>query len=165
MVVVRDGQPVVIGGLMRDQETKSTEKVPFLGDIPLIGLAFRRTSTKVEKRNLLLVIIPHVIKDPSDLAVIHDRRKREYREFARTVAQRKKERTGDLDYRKKNGLLESIHGVVRQAKHERSLREQLFMEQNQIKELGPPETHDIEYVAPEPVEPQPTADESDGSGE
>ena len=38
IVVVRDGQPVVIGGLMRDSETESVEKVPFLGDVPLLGL-------------------------------------------------------------------------------------------------------------------------------
>ena len=111
---------------------------------------FRKNSTKIEKRNLLLVVVPHVIKDPSDLQVIHDRRRREYREFAKTIAQRKKEKDGELDYRKKNGLLENIHGVVSQARRERELREQLFEEQNQIQELGPPETHDIEYIAPEP---------------
>ena len=47
-VVVRDGQPVVIGGLMRDSETESVEKVPFLGDIPLLGVLFRKTRTTVE---------------------------------------------------------------------------------------------------------------------
>jgi len=154
VVVVRDGQPVVIGGLMRDQETTSVDKVPFLGDIPILGLAFRRNSKTMEKRNLLLVIVPHVIKDPSDLQVIHDRRRREYREFAHTVAQRKKERSGELDFRKKSGLLETINSVVGQARKERELRELLFFEENMIQPLGPPETHDIEYDPPEP-EPEP----------
>ena len=150
VVVVRDGQPVVIGGLMRDQETKSTEKVPLLGDIPLIGLAFRRTSTKVEKRNLLLVIIPHVIKDPSDLKRIHDRRRDEYREFAKTMAQRKKEYAGEMDYRKKTGLLQEMNRVLSRAQRERELREATDFENRDRDLVGPAESHDIEYVPPVP---------------
>ena len=150
VVVVRDGQPVVIGGLMRDQETKSTEKVPLLGDIPLIGLAFRRTSTKVEKRNLLLVIIPHVIKDPSDLKRIHDRRRDEYREFAKTMAQRKKEYAGEMDFRKKTGLLQEMHTVLSRAQRERELREATDFENRDRDLVGPAESHDIEYVPPVP---------------
>jgi general secretion pathway protein D len=159
VVVVRDGQPVVIGGLMRDQETKSTEKVPFLGDIPLIGLAFRRTSTKVEKRNLLLVIIPHVIKDPSDLKRIHDQRRDEYREFAKSMAQRKKEYSGDMDYRKKTGLLQEMHSIVGRAQRDRELREAVDFENRDRDLVGPPESHDIEYMPPIPdIFPDPAAE-------
>jgi len=152
IVVVRDGQPVVIGGLMRDSETESVEKVPFLGDIPLLGLLFRKTSTTVEKRNLLLVIIPHVIKDPSDLKQIHQQRKTEFREFSRMMAMRKKEFEGEMDYRKKVGLLQDIHVTVNRARRERELNEQSIFESTEFDSVGPPETHDIEYDPYEAVE-------------
>ena len=145
IVVVRDGQPVVIGGLMRDSETESVEKVPFLGDVPLLGLLFRKTSTTVEKRNLLLIIIPHVIKDPSDLKQIHKQRKKEFREFSRMMAMRKKEFEGEMDYRKKVGLLQSIHVRVNRARRERELDEESVFESTDFDTVGPPETHDIEY--------------------
>ena len=145
IVVVRDGQPVVIGGLMRDSETESVEKVPFLGDVPLLGLLFRKTSTTVEKRNLLLIIIPHVIKDPSDLKQIHKQRKKEFREFSRMMAMRKKEFEGEMDYRKKVGLLQSIHVTVDRARRDRELNEQSIFESTEFDSIGPPETHDIEY--------------------
>ncbi|MCB9727316.1 MAG: type II secretion system secretin GspD [Deltaproteobacteria bacterium] len=151
VVVVRDGQPVVIGGLIRDQETKSTEKVPFLGDIPLLGAIFRRTSTTIEKRNLLVIIVPHVIKDPSDLKRIHEQRRKEYTEMARVMALRAKEFDGGLDYRKKTGLLEEIHETVEHAKAERQLREQSVFEASDFDTVGPPETHDIEYDPTEGV--------------
>jgi general secretion pathway protein D len=145
VVVVRDGQPVVIGGLIRDQETKTTEKVPFLGDIPLLGAIFRRTSTQVEKRNLLVIIVPHVIKDPSDLKRIHEQRRKEYTEMARMLALRAKEFDGGLDYRKKTGLMEEIHEQVEHAKADRQLREQSVFDSSDFDSVGPPETHDIEY--------------------
>ena len=163
-VEVRDGQAVVIGGLIRDQETETVDKVPFLGDIPLLGLLFRRTSTTVEKRNLLLIIIPHVIKDPSDLKRIYEQRQDEYREFARVMAERKKEFEGELDYRKKSGLLEDVHKTVGRAKADRELRERALYDANDIDPVGPPETHDLEYDPRDGIKtPAPDADEVDGA--
>ena len=144
-VVVRDGQAVVIGGLMRDQETESVDKVPFLGDIPVLGMLFRRTKKTIEKRNLLLIIIPHVIKDPSDLKLIYEKRRSEYRKFARVLAQRKKEFAGSLDYRKRTGLLHDIHSTIRRQRRARELREQIILDSSDVDEVGPPETHDIEF--------------------
>ncbi|MFT7579005.1 MAG: general secretion pathway protein D [Myxococcota bacterium] len=145
VVVVRDGQPVVIGGLIRDQETETVEKVPFLGDIPLLGLLFRRTSTTMEKRNLLMIIIPHVINDPSDLKRIYERRRDEYREFARVMAEQKKEFEGELDYRKKSGILHDMHLAIHAAREERELRERALFQDSQVDQVGDPLTHDIEY--------------------
>ena len=145
VVVVRDGQPVVIGGLIRDAETKSVTKVPFLGDIPLIGVLFRQTHKTTEKRNLLLVVVPHVIKDPSDLKRIHRERQEEYREFAEVMAERQKEFEGRVDYRKKNGLMQQIERKVDEARKDRELREAIILESSDVDKVGPPETHDIEY--------------------
>ncbi len=145
VVVVRDGQPVVIGGLVRDKETETVNKVPFLGDIPLIGLLFRQTQTTVEKRNLLMIIIPHVIKDPSDLKRIYERRREEYREFSRIMAERKKEFEGEMDYRKKSGMLHDIHKAVSRSRADREVRERAIFEASEVDTVGPPETHDIQY--------------------
>jgi len=60
-VMVKDGETVVIGGLISKQDTYAFEKIPFLGDIPLLGLAFRyKTEDEVDKE-LLIFITPHII--------------------------------------------------------------------------------------------------------
>lgn len=154
VVEVKDGQAVVIGGLIRDQESESVSKVPFLGDIPLLGLLFRKTTKTVEKRNLIMIIIPHVIKDPSDLKRLHEKRMDEYRAFARTMAEREKEYAGELDYRKKSGLLHDVHVTVEKARAERDLRERTLYDATDIDPVGPPETHDIEYDPRDAVKDQ-----------
>ncbi|MEO0073111.1 MAG: AMIN domain-containing protein [candidate division WOR-3 bacterium] len=60
-VSVRDGEVVVIGGLVKDEETRNVGKVPLLGDIPIIGHLFRKTSIQRNKSDLMIFIIPHVI--------------------------------------------------------------------------------------------------------
>lgn len=69
-VMAMDGQTVVLGGLMEEQEGHSKEKIPLLGDIPIIGVLFSQTRTSKYKSNLLVFITPHVIKDPSDFAEV-----------------------------------------------------------------------------------------------
>jgi general secretion pathway protein D len=70
VVVVPDGQTVVIGGLMQNTKLDSTEKVPILGDIPLLGLLFKHKVTSDAKTELMIFMTPHVVKKPSDLAAI-----------------------------------------------------------------------------------------------
>ena len=144
-VVVRDGQPVVIGGLIRDSESEGVSKIPFLGDIPVIGYLFRSTVKSTEKKNLLMVIIPTVIGDPSDLKRLHEQRVDEMREFADELATKKKEYLGEVDYRKKSGVLEEMYKVVSDARAERELLESTTFDRNGLDMVGPPETHEIEY--------------------
>ena len=66
-VAIRDGQTIVIGGLMEDRTTESVNKVPVLGDIPGLGLLFRRTIRKKTKTELLIFLTPHVAQQPEDL--------------------------------------------------------------------------------------------------
>jgi general secretion pathway protein D len=73
VVVVPDGQTVVIGGLMQNQKVKSEEKVPILGDIPLLGLLFKHKKTDDEKKELLIFMTPHIVKHPTELAAHTDR--------------------------------------------------------------------------------------------
>lgn len=60
-VVVRDRDTIAMGGLMRDKETVTTNKVPLLGDIPLLGWLFKNKETSVEKVNLLLFLTPKIL--------------------------------------------------------------------------------------------------------
>jgi general secretion pathway protein D len=66
-VAIRDGQTIVIGGLMRDQITKTVDKVPFLGDIPGLGLLFQHNVDQKSKTELLIFITPHVAQQPGQL--------------------------------------------------------------------------------------------------
>lgn len=65
-VVTRDGQTVVIGGIMFEARGKNVSKVPFLGDIPVIGNVFRFDSTRNRKTNLLIFLTPHIIRNERD---------------------------------------------------------------------------------------------------
>jgi len=65
-VVVKDRQTMVIGGLIKDNVTSTVSKVPFLGDIPVLGWLFKSKSTSVEKTNLMIFITPYIIKNEGD---------------------------------------------------------------------------------------------------
>ncbi|HIE64574.1 MAG: secretin N-terminal domain-containing protein [Nitrospira sp.] len=66
-VVVRDGQTVVIGGLIRDNVVITERKIPLLGDLPLLGWLFKVQSKRFEKTNLMIFLTPHIVKEQSDL--------------------------------------------------------------------------------------------------
>ena len=66
-LVVRDQQTVVIGGLMRDAVTTTNSKIPLLGDIPVIGLLFRKKTSTKSKQNLLLFMTPYIVRTQADL--------------------------------------------------------------------------------------------------
>jgi general secretion pathway protein D len=66
-VAIRNGQTIVIGGMMQDQKTSTISKVPILGDIPFIGEAFRRTQIDKTKTELLIFLTPHVALEPDTL--------------------------------------------------------------------------------------------------
>lgn len=69
-VVVPDGKTVVIGGLMQDNKTESVSKIPLLGDIPLLGMAFRRTQKSDSKTELLIFLTPYVVEGSEQLEVL-----------------------------------------------------------------------------------------------
>ncbi|MCK6556714.1 type II secretion system secretin GspD [Candidatus Binatia bacterium] len=77
-VVAKDGQTVVIGGLLFDNAVRSQTKVPFLGDIPVIGNFFRFNRVQNRKTNLLIFLTPHIIRserDQTELSVDERQRK------------------------------------------------------------------------------------------
>jgi type II secretory pathway component GspD/PulD (secretin) len=60
-VTVADGEVAVIGGMIQDVETRNVGKIPLLGDIPILGHLFKKTSIKHEKTELMIFIIPHIL--------------------------------------------------------------------------------------------------------
>lgn len=62
-VMIPSGNTLVLGGLISDDRTKGHTKVPILGDIPVLGLAFRRDSKEQIKKNLIIFITPTIVKD------------------------------------------------------------------------------------------------------
>lgn len=67
-IVVRNGDTAVLGGLMKDDTTEETSKVPLLGDIPVIGWLFKSKRSKTEKTNLLVFLTPKIIRSQNDNA-------------------------------------------------------------------------------------------------
>jgi general secretion pathway protein D len=67
VVITPNGQTVVIGGLMQHTKASSESKIPFLGDIPVLGNLFKRKTTSMAKEELLIFLTPYVIDAPSKL--------------------------------------------------------------------------------------------------
>ncbi|MBC8120337.1 MAG: hypothetical protein H7Y22_00700 [Gemmatimonadaceae bacterium] len=61
---LRDGQTFVIGGVIRDQDRNLVTKIPFLGDLPILGALFRSQSNQKERREVALIVTPHILRDP-----------------------------------------------------------------------------------------------------
>lgn len=69
-ILADDGQTIVLGGLVQDDVKKSISKVPFLGDLPGIGVLFRATSESRVKRNLLVFLQPTILRDAASAAAL-----------------------------------------------------------------------------------------------
>jgi general secretion pathway protein D len=65
IVMVEDGQVLVLGGLIDDKLDESAQKVPLLGDVPLLGNLFRYRNTTKLKRNLMVFLHPVILRDPA----------------------------------------------------------------------------------------------------
>ena len=66
IVKIKDGETIVLGGLIHKERQETVSKVPFLGDIPFAGALFRHKSVDVDvDRELLVFITPHIVKDPN----------------------------------------------------------------------------------------------------
>ncbi len=72
VAITPSGQTVVIGGLMQRTKSASETKIPFLGDLPLLGNLFKRKTTSSEKEELLIFLTPYVVQAPSQIASMTD---------------------------------------------------------------------------------------------
>ena len=80
-VVIQDGDTIAMGGLIRDKVQDVSNKVPLLGDIPILGWLFRSKTTSASKQNLLVFITPKIIKQYQAIRKILDQKLRQRDEF------------------------------------------------------------------------------------
>lgn len=73
-VLAKSGETVVIGGLIDDKVNETVDKVPLLGDIPLLGYLFRSTKSTTEKRNLMVFIRATIIRDDKTMSELSTRK-------------------------------------------------------------------------------------------
>ncbi len=64
-VMLRDGQAIVIGGLIKEEKNDSQSKIPYLGDIPLLGRLFRARSLAKERNEIIIALLPRIVQ-PGD---------------------------------------------------------------------------------------------------
>jgi type II secretory pathway component GspD/PulD (secretin) len=62
-VMIKDGETMVIGGLIRDEYSKTISEIPLLAQLPLVGELFRHRSTNKRKSEILVFITPHIVKE------------------------------------------------------------------------------------------------------
>ena len=76
-VDVEDGQQLIVGGIIRKKQKQVENKVPILGDIPLLGRLFKSTSTEVQDTEIVFIITPHIvdIKNPDDIKKLRQKEK------------------------------------------------------------------------------------------
>lgn len=67
-VRIKDGETLVIGGMIREEDTKQVNKIPFLGDIPVVGALFRSSSKDRSKEEMIIMITPKIVIDTEDAA-------------------------------------------------------------------------------------------------
>ena len=66
-VKIAENASLMIGGLYREDETEREDKTPYVGDLPYLGALFRRTTFERTKNELLIVVRPRVVRNPSDV--------------------------------------------------------------------------------------------------
>ncbi len=121
-LVVRDQETIVIGGIVRDAMRESEDKIPILGDIPLLGMLFRQTRRVASKTNLLLILTPYIVRSHADLRAIFERKMRERQEFMdRHAVFSGTDYTPPIDYSRTRGLLGEIFNEIRELEEEERL--------------------------------------------
>jgi general secretion pathway protein D len=124
-------QTIVIGGLMKDYITESENKVPILGDIPVLGALFKYKRTTKKKVNLLIILTPHVIESKEDFNRILKRKIKEREEFEKKFYSGRKSFEESIYLEKKRGPLMALLKKVNE--ENRNEKEELLrLEANKI---------------------------------
>ena len=74
LVTVRNGQTAVISGLVKRRESESFQKIPLLGDIPILGWLFRNSTFTNSNSSLMIFLTPNVVYGANDLAAIYEKK-------------------------------------------------------------------------------------------
>ncbi|HEY2808393.1 MAG TPA: type II secretion system secretin GspD [Steroidobacteraceae bacterium] len=127
-VLIEDGGVVVLGGLIEDNSVKGEQRVPYLGNIPLIGLLFKTRNATSTKNNLIMFIRPKILRDQAQAAYETDLKYNYMRDQQRNL-------DGGHD------VLPLLPGVSR----------------GTLNPLPPPPAQPAEHVAPGQPQPAPSA--------
>lgn len=77
-VVVKDADTVVIGGLIQNRDEETVNKIPLLGDIPILGYLFKTKSKSRQKTSLMILLTPRIVRDAADMARVSQEQKRKF---------------------------------------------------------------------------------------
>ena len=86
-----DGQTVIIGGLMQNAKAISESKIPFIGDIPLLGNLFKHKITTEGRTELIIFLTPYIIHTPTEIAAL-SQREREKSDATKALTERELEK-------------------------------------------------------------------------
>ena len=67
---VKDGETIVIGGLLQEKETNSQGRLPFLSSIPVVGMLFKNSNTTRDRSELILMITPKILKETDAIGLL-----------------------------------------------------------------------------------------------
>lgn len=138
-VTADDQQTVVIGGLMKEEYVTGDEKIPLLGDIPVLGFLFRHSKTEKRKANLLLILTPYIIRDQNDLRKIFQRKMQERQEFLdRYFVFGSRDWEPPQDFARSNGLVEDIRQAYFRLEEQRILEEESLPQESPEHEPSEP---------------------------
>jgi general secretion pathway protein D len=112
VVVTSDQRTVVIGGLMQDKKSESESKVPFFGDIPIIGWLFKNTTDTSKKTNLVLLLTPYIVRNEADFQKIYDVKMKERQAFIDAYFTDARRYDPYIDYDKKSGPMAKLLQAV-----------------------------------------------------
>lgn len=70
--ILNNGESVIIGGLIQNKTESTKQKVPFLGDIPILGELFKNSSEDYVKNNLVIIITPYLIPESKDITFVRN---------------------------------------------------------------------------------------------
>jgi len=143
-VTVKDGETIIIGGLITSRTNDSANKVPLAGDVPILGNLFRATVQHDIKTELMIVLTPHVIRD-------------EYQ--AVKISREMRDQTGMMDEARKSPLMGRLQ--VRPDEDQLGPAEQFPVEQPPSPESGEELGPEIEEYGPPTtmLEPEPPSDD------
>ncbi len=82
---IKDGNTIILGGLMRDTLTRTSTRVPLLGDLPVVGSLFKSSKSNREKSELLVFLTPHVVRTSAEAAALTDKVKEKSLEVPRSL--------------------------------------------------------------------------------
>ncbi|MCK5807735.1 type II secretion system secretin GspD [bacterium] len=151
-------QTIVIGGLMKTVITDTESKIPFLGDIPVLGALFKYKVKSEKKVNLLIIITPHIVEGKEDFARILNRKMKERKDFARKFYGSLEEYRGSTFMSKRRGALLALAKELAKAEfnekielerlHKQNVRRSLIVESDGTSKTVDPLEGEEEEIVP-----------------